>query len=389
MNRLYRAGVLLFLVFPWAVFGQDDSGPQGIRLKGIELLPVADAVVAYDDRVQVDSAGNASSDYYSELSAGVTLRNLPARYTLSATASYGYRFYSENRSLNDDFYNLGADVGSEASLLRWNLSTDLAKTLSYNASYDPDTGTGPDPILTDGESRRSITEGSIAYFLSISDKIAIIPGYFAQHYYQEFVAAESAEWQTHSVGAEMNFVYSPKTTFLVDGYYELQVNGDEDGNTASFNVGIVRVITDKTSLRALIGYGYADYELSGSSQGVLSDIRGQWQVTDKVSAYVFGGNDYQPGYAGGPARMTYRAGYGAGWEPLVKWSLGLQVLHSYDDAVDGKSADSLYGGVRHFFSAQCRYDITTRFGLSLSGDYVNDEQPVNQTVIAIRLDYAL
>ncbi|MDF7826679.1 hypothetical protein P4B35_21800 [Pontiellaceae bacterium B12227] len=386
MMHLFRVVLLLVILLPAGLYGQEAAGPEGIRWKGVEILPKAVAVEAYDDRVQYDGAGSASSDFYTEVSAGAEVRNLPARYNFSASGSYGYRFYSTYDSINDDFYDVSASVGSDANALQWSISSDLAKTLNYNKSYDPATGTGPDSILTDDTSRRLNTQGSISYVMPVSDKIAVVPVYALQHYYLE--GGESAEWLTHSAGAAMKYVYSPKTTFLVGGYYDLQIDDDENGNVFSVNVGAERVISDKTSLHALVGYGYANYDLSGSSQGVLSDIRAQWQATEKVSTYIFYGNDYQPGYGGNPARMLYRAGYGAGWQPLLKWTMGAQVLHSYEDPIGSDIADSVYGGGRHFFTMQCRYAMTDKLALSLAGNYVNDEEPVNQTVVVLRLSYA-
>lgn len=388
MKNIFHAGILLVLFFPSGLYAQDTSGPETIRLGGMDILPVANVLEAYDNRVRLDDAGNASSDFYTEVGAGVTVKNLPARYNLFASAAYGYRFYSDFDELNDDFYNVGASVGSDQKALQWSLSADWAKTLNYDTIYDPATGTGPDSILTDQPSRRVDSRGNISYAMALSDKTALVPGYSIQYYQQEFDGGGSAEWQSHSASVMMRHAYTPKTTFLIGGYYDLQVNGDEDGYIAAVGVGIEREISEKTSWKALVGYGHADYDLSGSSEGGLADLSAQWQATDKISTYVFYGNTYEPGYGGGPARMLYRAGYGAGWQFATKWNLGGQVLHSYEDALGSDNNDTVYGGVRHFFSAQCGYAMTTKLNLALTGSFVNDERPVDHTVVSIRLDYA-
>ncbi|MEI6892441.1 MAG: hypothetical protein V5783_09745 [Pontiella sp.] len=386
MRKCFRIGLLLLI--PVGVYSQVVSGPSGIRWKSAEILPAMTVLEAHDNRVQIDDSGNATSDYYSEVSAGIEVRNLPARYDLSVSATYGYRFYSQYQSINDHFYDVSVSVGSTENALQWSISSELAKTLNYNKTYDPDTGSGPETILTDGIPRSINTEGEVAYVMSISEKTTLVPSYSLQYFYQDFEGLESAEWQMHSVGMVMNYAYSPKTTFMVGGYYEIQVNGDEAGQIVSVGVGIERVISDKTSLRAMVGYGSADYDHSGSSRGGLADIRAQWQATDKISIYIFYGNNFQPGYGGNPARMLYRAGCGAEWQLFAKWNLGAQVLRSYDDALGRGNSDTLYGGARHFFAAQCRYTMTSKLALSLEGNYVNDEEPVNQTVVSIRLSYA-
>ncbi len=112
-----------------------------------------------------------------------------------------------------------------------------------------------------------------------------------------------------------------------------------------------------------------------------------WQASEKVSAYVFAGNDYQPGYGGGGARMVYRAGYGADWKFAARWALGGSVLHDYQDSLDSGNTSPLTGEVRHFFNAHCGYSITKKLLLSFAGNYINDEYEVDQAVVTLSLDY--
>ena len=96
MKHSLHLGLMLALLIPAGLRAQETSGPEGIRWKQVEILPVANVLEAYDNRVLLDNAGKASSDFYTETGVGVTVRNLPARYNLSADAAYGYRFYSPN-----------------------------------------------------------------------------------------------------------------------------------------------------------------------------------------------------------------------------------------------------------------------------------------------------
>ena len=301
---------------------------------------------------------------------------------------YGYRFYSDFTDLNDDFYNVGASIGSGQSALQWSLSSGLTKTLEYETDYDPATGEGPDSILTDQPSRSVISRGQVDYALELSEKTALVPSSSIEHYYQEFDEGGSAEWQTYQSSVIFNYAHTSKTKFLIGGSYALQNNDDEDGSIVTVGVGAESEVGEKGSWRALVGVGHADYDFSGSSKGGIADLSARWQATNKLLTYAFYGNRYQPGYNGGPARMVYRAGYGVRWRLNTKWNYAAEVLHSYEDAIDGDNDDTVYGDVRHFFTAQCGYTMTSKINLSLVGSHINDEEPVNKTTVSIRLNYA-
>jgi hypothetical protein len=138
---------------------------------------------------------------------------------------------------------------------------------------------------------------------------------------------------------------------------------------------------------AQIGVAAADYDISGTGESVVSRLRTTWQATEKVFVYVFGGNSFQPRAGGGGAQLVYRLGYGANWRVLSRWSLGAQILHDYEESLTdpgGGNSD----GVRHFFTAETSYDLTRRFALSLTGDYINDEFEVDQAIVSLSIGYS-
>lgn len=381
-------GLLMLLLIPAGLFAQEAADVESLHWGWVVVRPDANVLGAYDNRVLFDeTTEDASSDFYTEVAGGVSLNNLPARYNLSARAQYGYRFHSDNIDLNDDFYTVGGAVGTDQNPFKWGLSANMDKSLNYNTFYNPSTGEGPDSILTDGPNRRSIARGNMAYEKQLSEKTSIMPNYDAQHYYQEFQDFGTAEWQIHSVGIELRREHSAKTRFTVGGGYSLQVNDDEEGYIGMVEVGVESSMSDKISWRVSLGFSAAEYELSGSDQGGISNFRGVWQATEKVSAYIFGGNDYQPGYDGA-ARIVYRAGYGANWQLATRWTLSGSVLHDYQDSLGSDKASPGVGEVRHFFNANTGYKISKRFLLSLNGSYVNDEYAKNQTVASLGLNYS-
>ncbi|WP_372845809.1 hypothetical protein [Pontiella sp.] len=361
---------------------------EGIVLGNLVLRPRVETVAAYDSRVRLDEAtGDSESDVYGEVLAGASLENLPAVFSLSADASYGRRYYVDYTDNDSEFYSGGAAVGYDQEAWRWGLSVDVAKTLGYDVSYDPETGEGPSSILSDEPSRQWTVQGNVGYAIPLSDKTFFVPGYSLEHYYQELENNESAEWQTHNVSLVLNHVLSERLTLLAGGFYSLQTNDEEDGYIVTVGGGAQGQISDKTSWAILAGAAHFDYDVSGTGEGGLLDLKFSWQATEKISAYAFYGNTYEPGYDGGKARMVYRAGYGGGWAIATRWSLGGQVLHDYTEEVgNGTSLDS-YGGVNHFFSAQLAYNPTRHFSASLRGQYVNDEYSEDQKVVSLSVGY--
>lgn len=383
MKPSHKAALLSFWFIPAGLLAQEASDAGGIQWGRVSIRPEASVLEAYDNRIFNETGG---SDFYTETATAVSFKNLPARYDFSAQAGYGYRFYSKHTGLNDDFYNGKASVSSDQNPLKWGLSSDLEKTLNYDNYYDPATGQAPASILTDQPSRRSVSRGNIAYEKQVTDKTSIEPGCDVLHYYQDFQGGGTAEWQEYDASIQTRYRHSTKTLLTVGGMYSLQVNDDDNGSIGSVTVGIENSMTDTLTWRASIGVASADYEESGSDLSGVGSLRLFYHPNDSVSAYVFGENDYQPGYGGGAARRVYRVGYGADWRLASRFSIGGQVLHDYEQELGSGNATS-YGGVRHFFTAQCGYDITRKLLLSLSGSFVNDEYEQNQTVVSLKLDY--
>ncbi len=360
---------------------------EGIRLGNFALRPEANALLGYDNRASFDNVDAAEGDIYGEISAGASLYNLPAAHSLSADARYGYRYYDQFDDFNDDFYNAGASVGSSESALEWGLSGDVEKSLDYNTFYDPDTGEGPDSILSDQPNKRWTARGNVGYAIPLSEKTFFVPGYSLEHYYHEFEGSDTAEWQTHNASLLLRHVLTERTTLLAGGFYTLQANDEENGYIVTAGIGAEGRISDKTSWQALVGVAHVDYDYSGADEGGVADLRAQWQATEKLSTYVFYSNTYEPGYGGGRARMVYRAGYGGGWQFTPRWSLGGQVLHDYTDEVGSGADTDVYGGTRHFFTAHLAYNPTRRLSATFRAQYINDQYSIDQKLVSLGLGY--
>ena len=390
MKKKLIASLVLFACAAAPVFAQLDREGEGFEWKGLYFMPIASAAGAYDNRVVLLSDGGAEGDSYGELTAGLEIKNLPARYFFALSGLYGYRMYDQFNALDDDFYTLNAALGTSEGKLNWELSSDYTKRLSYSAVYNPDTGSGPDSILANEPNIRFLASGNISYAAPVSEKTSLVPEYSLTHYYQEFErSGGDAEWQIHRVAVPVEYALSDKTALAFGGAASLQLTSEETGRIASLYAGAESRATEKTTYSVNVGYSFVDYELSGVEQGFVSDARVVWRPTPKLNAYAFGGNRFLPGYGGGAARMVYRAGYGVGWDPAEQWNLGAQILHDYQQAIGETNADQYGEDVRHFFNARLGYRLMRWAELALTGKYVIDEIDVDQAVIAIRLDCRL
>ncbi len=388
MARGMAALMVATLVPAAGIRAQGGGEANGFDVANVHFEPEARISESYDDRVVRLPGGDADHDTYTEVSAGFALRNLPARYDLSAHGRYGSRFYSEYSDLNDDFYSLGASVGTGEAPLNGGVSADLAKTLNYNTAYDPASGNQPDSILRDEPSRRFKAAASIAYDRQVTERLSVEPGYQLTHYYQEFEQSGSAEWQIHTASIRLNEHYSEKTRFFAGAGYSLQMNDDENGTIGQLSVGMEGRPTDKTSWLAEVGYAGADYEQSGTDQGVVGSLRTFWQASEKVSAYLFGSSDFQPGYDGGSARRVYRLGYGLEWNPLERITLRGSILHDYQEDVGGGGApDPAIGAVRHFFDTELSYAFARQFSAGIGYRYDKDEYDPDRQVVSVGMDW--
>jgi hypothetical protein len=381
MKSNWIISLITVAVLPATVFGQSEDRSEGFEIGPFVSRPGVEGRVAYDDRIATNSFGRVD-DYYSELGVVVRLNNSDARYGVSASGEYGERFYSDFSNLNDNFYNARASLSSTQNPLQWGLSSGVSKSLSYNTAADASTGEGPEGILTDETSRIYTGNGNVSYEKRLSDRSVLTPSVGAAHYFQDFETDTNIVWQTYSVGCELAFAYSPETFITLSGDHSVQVNDDEDGTVSTVSIGTRSRATDKINWDGEVGVAFANYEESGSDQGLTGRLRMTWQVTEKVASYAFGGLEYQAGYRGSGARRIYRAGYGVNWQVNSRWMVSGQGLHNQDDEL-GAAAPTRYEGVEHFFSVSTEHAITEKSSVSGAINFANDEFVPNQTVYSL------
>ena len=367
---------------------------EGHDVDGIELgqklvlKPQVEARGAYDNRVIRSVGSGAEGDFYSDLAAAVVLVNKPSRYDLWLKGRYGYRTHSEYSKLNDDFYTAAASFGTAEGPLLWKLSSDYTKSLDYNTLYNPGAGQTPDSVLAQA-SKRSLTKADVSYDSKRFSKTALVPRYTFEHYYRDYIAFDSTdEWQIHNTSLRLRHQYSAHTRFAVGGAYSLQANEVEDGLIATVLAGVEHRMTKKTSWVAELGYAFADYDISGTDQGFVSRLRGNWSFSKKVSLYVFGGNNFQPGYNGNAARWVYRLGYGAQWQVVPKFKLKGALLHDYQDLIgNNTSTSALYGEMRHFVDLKAEYEPIDSLSLIAAIRHNNDQYDPAQTILNLGVVY--
>ena len=384
MKKIYKClSVLLLLLFPVIGLAQRDADEEGFELGIFRLRPAVQALGAYDDRVVINGK-EADGDVYAETEASLRVENTDARYDVSGWAAYGYRWYDEYSVLSDDLYHLGCIIASREDALKLGLYTDLKKTLDYDVTTDNGTGSDLGAILTPDASTRASVKADIGYESPLTSKSAIMPRYEGWYYYQEFEQQSDAEWQEHQASLQFGYGVAAKTVLMLTGSYNVQINDEEDGSVATIAIDAKSRATDKINWYASAGIAAANYEISGSDQSPVGSVRARWQATEKVSAYVFGRSNFQPGYGGGGASRVYRAGYGVYWTLVDKLRTDFQVLHDYNEDIEGDSAGSSSDELRHFFSGKITYDLTQHIALALTGRYVNDDEYEDRTVVSCR-----
>jgi hypothetical protein len=378
------AGLALILTMQTG-FAQVWSRQGGFRMGVFRVWPELEGRAVYDDRVAIDNVdGSADDDFYFEYAAGFDLANSDARYDVYGRGMYGYRSYEEYTGLDDDFFDFGAGISSDKNPLKTGLSASHTKSLNYDTLVDFTSGREPGEILTDETSTRSSIRANAGYEGRISDKLSLEPGYEYWYYLQEFEGGSdtNADWQVHKAGLLLGYEYADKTQFFISSFYSLQKNDNEDGRVGGALLGARSRLTEKTRWVVQVGVAFADYDVSGSEQSLISNVRGTWQATDKVSAYVFGGNDFRPGSGNGEARLTYRLGYGTDWYVNSRWKVGGQVLHDADEKISETSADESLN-FSHFVALRTSYDVAKYFRLTLSGRYIDDELDADQTIVSL------
>jgi hypothetical protein len=382
-----RIGWVLAGCIPAFLMAQERDA-SGFDAGAFWIVPEVFLGAYHDDRVGFDSAGDAVADEYGELGAAVRLDNGEARYRFLGIGRYGYREYNEQSSLNDDFHAVFIALSSRENRLKHGVSGEWKKSLDYDTTVDLSTGEIPGAVLTSEVSTRYSATVDIGYEMPLTDRTSLYPGYMLTHYFQDFESQSDAEWQIHRLGLQLGYDCSGKTVFTLSGYASVQMNDEEDGVLGTVAAGARRRVSEKTTWSAEVGVSAADYEESGADQGFYCAVNGLWRATEKVSFYLFGTSDFQPGYAGGAARQVYRMGYGGTWSPVRKWMFEVQSLHHYQEEIGSGSTDPADGEWLHFFSAQARYSLTRRVTLALGGDYNRDEEKEDQTIVFLQAAYS-
>ncbi|MEN7973465.1 MAG: hypothetical protein ABFR47_06485 [Verrucomicrobiota bacterium] len=384
MGRGLPAVMAVALLLPSLVQAQRMRDEEGVVWGSFRIRPVAEALGAYDNRVLVDElSGDAEGDLYAELTGALYFENLPAQYDFSAYTAYGYRFYRDYIGLDDDFYKAGVAVASSQNPLKLGVSAFLKKTLDYDTMYEVSSGQEPGAILTGNPSTRYTATANVAYERNLAGKTSIEPGYEARYYFQDFQDEDDAEWVEHRAGLRIGYDYSEKTRLFLTGYYLFQTAENEEGSIGAATLGAEGRFSGKTSWRAHVGIAAADYEHSGTDQGLVGLLRGNWEITEKLSAYIYGSSNYQPGYGGSNAREVQRLGYGANWRIVSRWRIMVQVLHDYREELDRPGG----GEVGNFISAETGYDLTKRFTVGGRVRYAMDEEEHDQAVVALSAVY--
>jgi len=347
---------------------------QGIRLGIFHVSPSVRLLGAYDKEKGADG------DYFGETEVGAKFENSEARYDVGGSVAYGYRAYDTYSALDGDFYGISGMVASQESPLKLSLNGQQIKTVDYDVRVEDGAGSNLGAVLTRSSSTRSSVRVAADYEKPVTGNTALAPGYEGWYYRQTFEGFDDAEWQEHKALLRYGYNLESLMVLFVSGSYAVQYSDLENGSVANFSVGAESRTQEKTSWKALIGVSAADYEQSGTDVGVEASVNARWQVTDKVSAYLFGGTSYQPGYVGygsGGARQVYRVGYGGEWAILDRLRLSAQLLHDRQEEIQSGLVIN-----RDFANAQLQYEIARIITVALGGGYTKDDVDSDRMVVS-------
>ncbi len=349
-----------------------QTDEQGFDLGVFRVLPSAEVLGAYD------KAEGGEGDFYGESRVSIDLHNTEARVGLNGSGHYGYRAYDKLSDANDDFYGVAAAIGTELSLLKFKGSAEHKKTVDYDTQLGDRGAAGLGSYLTASTSTRTTAGGDVSYDRKISDKTALMPGYGALYYKQTVDGLPDLEWYEHTASLQLGYAVSSSTLLTLLGSYNMQFADDEDGTVAAVSIGTENRYSEKVRWSALVGVSAADYEKSGTDQGMEGSLNVQWQATDKVATYVFAESAYEPGTLSLGARKVYRAGYGGKWALQERFRLGLQILHDRQEWIRTNQAEA-----RHFATATAEYDIGNNLTVALADRYLAEESEADQNVVSI------
>jgi hypothetical protein len=390
---IYKFSIVLLIMLCMSAKAEwvyDYDAVEGIEFgKKVVLKPQAELLGGYDNRVKLLNNGTAEGDAYADIAAAAELLNRPAVYAWLIKGRYGYRVYADESELNNDFYTVAGRIETEKVPFIWSASADLTKSLDYSTQYNVDTGQGPDSVLTYQANTRILANADAAYDKRWFGKTSIVPGYAFNYYHQQYESSPTVnEWFIQQARLLIRNQYSTKTRLAVGGLYGVQVNEDETGSIGTLMIGIEHRMTQRTRWQAQLGYALADYEQSGTDHGMVSRLRGNWAYTKKLDFYVFAGNEFQPGYNGGGARMVYRLGYGGIWQVVPKFSLKGTVLHDYQQQINEQpTTDPAYGTIRNFIDLKADYHPIDPLSLMAGLRFNDDQYPEPQTKVYVSAIY--
>ncbi len=279
--------------------------PTGFRFFNNHLTVKPYVSLAYTYDSNVDTAKHASDDSIFMVSPGVDFDWRGERWTLVGSLWYRYNAYCDySDEMGENSYGESLKfnwANSKQGERGWSLA--LAERYAYISQNDS---------LNSGDGR------GIWRDRERFDASAAIERRFTERWHADLMAqynwldykndtgkyAPLYGWQEFSAGLEAGFAASKWTDLLVaggySGYRQKSGFGGEHhyGNEShvwSAMAGIGTRATEKIQYRALVGASWLDYGgRSGTDNGWIYQLSGNWRITRQVQLSVLGSSYYQP-----------------------------------------------------------------------------------------------
>lgn len=218
---------------------------EPLKVGPMRLRPHADLTSTYSDNIFI-SESNTVDDFWVTFSPGLGMElGTTDEFSLSLDYNTGYSVFL-NRNDQD---NLSHGLSLTASSVLNKLKLDAS--LNFNLSNDANTLVG-DRVELSGLS------GSLGASYQLTEKISAGVTYgktFNDYVSDQFVSSDS-----DTVGGNVSFAVTPKTSVYVDGNYTFTDNSlGSDAEGYSTGVGVNGAITSKLSANMRFGYGFREF----------------------------------------------------------------------------------------------------------------------------------
>lgn len=348
--------------------------PSGFKIgERMTLRPSVSFSMTYDSNVDpyynksTNQRKRQKDDFFWTIGPALSLHYDAETWSLLLSAYYNYRQYFDNCHQNFNRHNYG-------ETLRWNWSNSVGAEKGwsiilgqgfqqYTMADDMVEGSGS----YSGDSRQFHFEGALQRRFNEYWHADLLASYNWVDYQSNSKDRYSFYgWDRALVGLEAGFAPTRWTDFLVNGSYQYFDQDNASGTSLSRSseafaaqVGLASYMTERISYRLMGGWSRFKYgKSSGSSDGFVYTITGNWKIGETWNTMLLGTSYYQPSERQTSSKSRVDA---------ISWGIAKQMVRGKLRA----TFDLRYRRETNEYVSNSSYDYTLdiwtgRFGLDYS-----------------------